>query len=274
MAAVKTETKLFPALLHKYPYSGTLSTLLYNWPIFAGALVFIVVTLSTGMLVASPWRWFFLLSGSGVLVLVGSILAATYFVYDWGSTREYDRLAELGEVASANVVVNITCGKLRGARGLLKLHRTGHYFLVDLYNPEKMNDPALHRARQMEPPLSPNRRIYQRTAQPNRLPLPHQWVDAIFCDFSLHEITGQADRDALFAEFARILKPGGRLLVAEHGRDWRNFLAFGPGVLTFLPASVWEAHFKKAGLQVTHHERWRGLVHLWVVERPIRRKAE
>jgi ubiquinone/menaquinone biosynthesis C-methylase UbiE len=261
---VKSQTGLFPTLLSHRHYSGTVSTILYNWPIFAGALFFGVVTITGSRWLSSPWDWLFWVSGVGVLALAVSILLTTFFVYDWGPKHEYDRLAELGDVASANVVIDITCGKLRGSRGLLPHHQQGHYFLIDIFDPIKMTDSALRRAREMEPRLISERRIYQRPGQPNRLPLPHKWADVIYCNFSLHEVQAVADRDALFAEFARVLKSEGRLLIAEHGRDLLNLIAFGPGAFSFFSPTTWSKHISKAGLTIQHHEHWRGFVHLWV----------
>ncbi len=262
--AVKSQSGLFPTLLSNRQYSGTTSTLLYNWPIFAGALFFGIIALGVSALLPTPWRWILLAAGIGVLGLMLSILMATFIVYDWGAKHEYDRLAELGNLAQANVVIDITCGKLRSTRGLLSHFQPGHYFLIDIYNAEKMKDYALRRAREMEPPLESKQRIYRQSGQPNRLPLPHNWADVIFCDFSLHEIQDSSDREALFAEFTRVLKPHGRLLIAEHGRDLLNTIAFGPGALSFFAPTVWQKHIAQAGLTIEHHQRWRGLVHLWV----------
>jgi ubiquinone/menaquinone biosynthesis C-methylase UbiE len=267
---VKSEMRFFPSLLSNRQYSGTMATLLYNWPIFAGALFFSMVTLTAGVLLPSPWHWLFLASGLAVLGLSLSILITSYFVYDCGQQHEYERLAELGQMAQANVVVDITCGKLRGTRGLLPLFKGGHYFLIDIYHAEKMPDAALRRARAWEPSLQAERRIYQRPGKANCLPLPHNWADVVYCNFSLHELQDASDREALFAEFARVLKPEGRLLIAEHGRDFLNFAAFGPGVFSFFSPVTWEKHIAKAGLAIQHHERWRGLVHLWVAGRKPR----
>ncbi len=266
---VKSQSRTFPALLNHH-YSGTMATLLYNWPIFAGAALFGLVTLVTSMWIAAPWSWLFMAGGGVTLALALSILAAAYVVYDGGGRREYDRLADLGGLERANVVVDITCGKLRGTRGLLARFRGGHYFLIDLYDPAKMNDTALRRARAMEPPLQAERRIYRRPGRPATLPLPHNWADVVYCHFSLHELQSAADRQALFAEFARVLKPDGRLLLAEHGRDLPNLIAFGPGAFSFLSPATWQKHMAEAGLTVYHHERWRGLVHLWVAGRKPR----
>ncbi len=263
---VKSETKIASNLLSNDQYFGTIAMLLYNWPLFASALVFSTVTISVGWWLSAWWGGLFWGSGMAVLGLSLSILLASFMVYDWGD-HEYDRLVELGNLPQANVVADITCGKLRGTRGLLAHFSGGHYFLLDIYDPAKMPDVALRRAREMEPPLETERRIYRRTGQPQRLPLPHNWADVIYCSYCLHEIETPLDRDAIFKEFARMLKPNGRLLIAEHGRDWRNFIAFGPGAFSFFSAATWQQHMEQAGLIIKQHERWRGLVHLWVVER-------
>lgn len=264
---IKTESKSGLKLLNNRQYSGMVAMLLYNWPIFLGAALFSLVTIGLSFILPPLWQTLFLVSGGGVLGLAMIILLASYMVYDWGDHHEYDRLAELSKIGQANVVVDITCGKLRGTRGLLPYVSGGHYFLIDIYETTKMKDLALQRARQIEPPLNTSQRLYRRTGQPGRLPLPHNWVDIIYCHCSLHELLNPADRQAIFADFARMLKPTGQLLIAEHDRDWQNLLAFGPGVLSFFTKATWEKDFAQAGLVIRQHERWRGLMNLWVIER-------
>ncbi len=266
----KSQTRFTPNLLRNNQYFGTISTLLYNWPIFSGALACGLVALAASTFLNNPWNWILLLGGLIVLILIVNILVASFIVYDWGQKREYDRLAELGNLTEANVVIDITCGKLRGTRGLLSQFQQGHYFVIDIYEPKKMTDPALRRAREMEPPLEANRRIYRRSGSPTSLPIPHNWADVVYCSFSLHELQRSEDRQAIFREFARILKPDGKLLMAEHGRDFPNFVAFGLGVFSFLTPATWTRHITDAGLTIQHHERWRGLAHLWVANRKLR----
>jgi ubiquinone/menaquinone biosynthesis C-methylase UbiE len=263
----KSQSRLTPNLLRNGQYSGTISTILYNWPLFSGALFFGLIAIAASIFLRAPLNWLLLIAGAATCIVVLNIWIASFIVYDWGQQREYERLATLGNLSNANVVIDITVGKLRGTRGLLTRFQQGHYFVIDIYDPDKMSDLALKRARELEPPLEAGRRIYRRKGKAGNLPIPHNWADVIYCSFSLHEIQNSADRQAIFNEFTRILKPNGKLLIAEHGRDWPNFLVFGLGALSFVSPKTWTKHINKAGLDITHHERWRGLVHLWVAER-------
>ena len=266
----KSQAGFFPELLRKQQYSGTIATLVYNWPIFVGILVFGLATLLSSIFLIAPWNWLFIIAGAGALVLILNIVIASFIVYDLGRRREYDRLAELANLDEANVVIDVTCGKLRGTQGLLSRFAGGHYFVLDIYDPDKMADAALRRARTMIPVLDTDRRIYRRSAKFDGLPIPHNWADIVYCSFSLHELHNAEDRHKIFAEFARILKPNGQLLIAEHSRNWLNFIAFGPGIFSFFPSATWAKHISEAGLVIKHQERWRGLAHLWVAERRLK----
>ena len=51
-----------------------------------------------------------------------------------------------------------------------------------------------------------------------RLPFPGGWFDCVTVAFGLRNMT---HKDAALAEMARVLKPGGRLLVLEFSRVWK-----------------------------------------------------
>jgi cytochrome c biogenesis protein CcdA len=117
--AAKSQPRFFPSLLRHHQYSGAISTILYNWPLFLGAVLFGLATVVAGTFLQSQWEWVLIVGGLGTFILLFNIVVASFVVYDWGHKREYERLAELGDLSEANVVIDISCGKLRGTRGML-----------------------------------------------------------------------------------------------------------------------------------------------------------
>jgi hypothetical protein len=106
-----------------------------------------------------------------------------------------------------------------------------------------MPEPAISRARRLHPPLRP--------ASPailDALPAPAAACDTVFVFFAAHEIRDRVRRVTFFRELARVSSPNGQVLVAEHLRDCRNFLAFGPGFLHFYSRGEWLRVAREAGL--------------------------
>jgi hypothetical protein len=77
----------------------------------------------------------------------------------------------------------------------------------------------------------------------------------LFLLFAAHEIRQPARRTVFFLESARVLANSGQLLLVEHMRDWKNFLAFGPGFLHFHSRDEWLRLAHDAGLTVEREDR-------------------
>jgi hypothetical protein len=97
--------------------------------------------------------------------------------------------------------------------------------------------------------------------------LPPQ--DAAFLIFTAHELRRAEARTRLFREVASSLAPSGQLAVVEHVRDWRNFLAFGPGFWHFLPLRTWHATADAAGLRIREEFAVTPFVRVFLMEKAI-----
>ena len=79
-------------------------------------------------------------------------------------------------------------------------------------------------------------------------PLRDAEFETIFLIFVAHELRHRSARLRFFREVVRSLKPGGRVVLVEHLRDFNNFVAYGPGALHFFSRSEWLRVCSQAGL--------------------------
>jgi hypothetical protein len=139
---------------------------------------------------------------------------------------------------------NVTAG-LDESTLVLRELLGGSSSTLDLFDPVRMTEPSIHRARAADPPVAGSL-----PAEPGRLPLGDAAVDAAFVIFAAHELRSVADREAFFDELVRITRRGGHVLLVEHPRNVANLVAFGPGALHFFPAAEWRRLATSAGLDV------------------------
>ena len=69
-----------------------------------------------------------------------------------------------------------------------------------------------------------------------RLPVASGSQDTVFAVFAAHELRHRAHLKALFDEIARVLRPGGTLVLVEHLRNAAATVVYGPGAWHFRPA--------------------------------------
>ncbi|MGB6974096.1 MAG: class I SAM-dependent methyltransferase [Terracidiphilus sp.] len=222
-----------------------------------------------GLLIASkklpPWLELVVLCGGAIVAFwTVSSLVVSWYVYDHAGVTRWQWLPRR-IAASPYCWANIHAGLDESTSTLRRLFPGTEGSAVDIYDPGEMTEPSIARARRIHPSAEPFRR-----GKYHALPLPENGCDAVFLLFAAHEVRATEHRTLLFRETARVLRQEGCIVLVEHLRDWKNFLAFGPGVLHFHSRKDWLLTIRDAGLVVEQESPVTPFVECFVLRRAER----
>ncbi|MFI2765294.1 methyltransferase domain-containing protein [Streptomyces echinatus] len=234
--------------------SGVRDVIAYNWPRYAAALATAAgLAAVSGRLPPAP-RALARAGSAAAVGLLASATAASWLVYDRSELYGYGWLdAVLAQEPAAHLVVGT--GLDEASDVLAARWPASRQTTVDLYDPAVMTEASVRRARRRVPPPA-----HALPGRPDALPVAAAAVDAVFLVFAAHELRRAEQRRRLFEECARVLRPGGRLIVVEHLRDGANTAVFGPGAWHFWPRAEWLRLAGHAGLRPVAERRIAGLV--------------
>jgi len=228
------------ATLYKRPapprprFSGVWQTVRFNYPLFLAAAL--AVCVGTAILSFAPlasWvRWMLF-----VIVLLGASWAlmtilVAHLVYDRSDAFGFRWLSSY--LQSAQTWANVHAGFDQTSNMLREVLPNSAGIPVDIYDPAVTTESSIRRARAATQAPSGTR-----TGRYDQLPLADQSLDMVLFLFAAHELRTSAQREALFNEATRALKPGGVIVLAEHMRGFMTALAFGPGVFHFHSEKQW-----------------------------------
>ncbi|MGD3109942.1 class I SAM-dependent methyltransferase [Streptomyces sp. YGL11-2] len=180
-------------------------------------LVWGVVSLTVGGPAVAPWAFCY---GCLAFLAAGLYLYATLR----GKFVVWDRLLDDLALGSDESVLDLGCG--RGAVLLAAARRLpeGRAHGVDLWRSQDQsgNDPSVtERNAQAEGVAD---RIELHTADITRLPFENGTFDAVVSSLAIHNISDAAHRTTAIEEAVRVLRPGGRLVIADI-RNTRQYRA-------------------------------------------------
>jgi SAM-dependent methyltransferase len=224
-------------------YQGILQILRFNWPWYAGAFVILLASCALlprlnavpaikgliGIGIGCAFYW----AAASVLV--------SYWIYDLSALAKWEWIKASIPLLSGQAA-SIHCGFDESTNELRRIFPDATISAWDIYKPDLMTEGSIARARHTQTAPTAISVHYA------NLPESANALDAIFLIFAAHEIRSAKAREEFFHELFRVLKPGGTVLLVEHLRDWRNFVAYGPGFLHFLAAKEWLRLAKLAGL--------------------------
>ncbi|MBN9792441.1 SAM-dependent methyltransferase [Pseudonocardia sp. TMWB2A] len=138
-----------------------------------------------------------------------------------GKFVAWERLLDRAAIAEDARVLDVGCG--RGAVTVAVARRVprGRVAGVDLWRrgDQSGNDPATTRANLEAAGVA--ERVELHTADMRDLPFPDASFDLVVSSLAVHNLPRSEDRDRAVDEMCRVLRPDGRLVVADLGRTAR-----------------------------------------------------
>lgn len=180
------------------------------------------------------------------LVLLAYSLFGLYRMYGHPGVHYMRRLVELGGVKGPVTVADLHIGTYRHAFLLSDVLPEAKIQSVDCWNVEgESPEEAVQDVRDLEVPPNSDARITASRAEQFTVPLADASCDAVCFGFGTHEIPTGGAREKLFAEAIRILKPGGKVLLFEHGWDAHNYVIFGPVIHHVTKRQDWDKFLRE-----------------------------
>ncbi|HZS54575.1 MAG TPA: class I SAM-dependent methyltransferase [Bryobacteraceae bacterium] len=240
-------------------YLGMRQIFEYNRPFYLSTMAAVIATsILAPRLPLLPGTLLLLAAGVAVFWICSSLLVSHY-IYDRSGLYRLDWLKGCLSRPPRRWI-NIHAGIDEISGGISSMFPDSEAQKVDIYDPLEMTESSINRARRFS-------RVASSSASWHDLPAADREFDTAFLIFTGHELRRHEARVRLLSRIAQVLQTGGELVLVEHLRDWRNFLAFGPGFFHFLSARAWRDAVHAAGLSIRMRRTVTPFIHVFVLQR-------
>ena len=244
------------------PYQGVVQILLFNRRMYATTTPALIVCWIAAAFLPAAGRIALLVASAPAAFWLATSLAVSHYVYDRFPLYNL-RWLERTLARTPRRWLNVHSGWDETSELLMSVFPGADGQAADIFDAQVMTEPSIRQAHRM------NRSAMKASpARYDALPFEAGTFDAAFAIFAAHELRRHDQRVQLFREIARVLAPGGEFVLIEHARDWRNFLAFGPGFLHFFSGRAWRSVARAAGLMVHTEFRMTPFVQVYLLRRP------
>lgn len=216
--------------IRRKPFQGILNIIEFNWHFYIIALICILSLYIGSLYVATTIYYIFTLIIFIIFGIISLSLLVSYYIYDYSRLYEFKWLENLEN----KKVINIHAGFDESSHIIKAKFPQINLTVCDFYDPKKHTEISIKRARTKYPPNKTNKII-----KSNLLPFASNSVDHVLLIFAAHEIRDEKERRLFFEELNRIVKNNGSIILVEHLRDIKNFLAYNIGFLHFYSKKTW-----------------------------------
>lgn len=219
-------------------FQGLANIIRFNWHFYVLSAAVII----TGLFFRQwlPVQLLLLLMTASILLS----LVVSWYIYDGSGLYQLRWLHEI-TIAPGQQIVNIHAGFDETSHLLQQKYPEAALLVFDFYDPTKHTEVSIERARKVYAPYPGTQ-----TISTAAVPLPPASADAIFLLLAAHEIRDEEERSRFFAQLQQRLQAHGKIIVLEHLRDARNFIAYNIGCLHFFSDATWKRTFAAAQLRI------------------------
>lgn len=241
--------------IDRKPFQGVMNIIRFNWHFYAIAALLLLLS---GYFSEYP------LLRIICWILVGSMLlslAVSWYIYDRSSLYSLHWLDNL-ITSPGKQLMNVHAGFDETSHLLSQKYPGSKLTVFDFYDPVKHTEISIERARKVYAAYPGTQAIH--TAN---IPVTTASADTILVFMAAHEIRDEAERNIFFRELRRSLQDQGKIVVVEHLRDIRNFMAYNLGFLHFFSRPTWQRTFTAAGLNMVSEIKITPFLSAFLLER-------
>ena len=223
-------------------FQGVLNILSFNRHFYVIGLGILSLLFASRLFIEWPDVIFWVIIVAFLYGLIMPLIVSAY-VYDFSGYYDLHWLKNvIRDEDRVKLIVNINAG-FDETSFIIKNKFPGSDLKVfDFYNAKQHTEPAIKRARKVSLVYPDTRQI-----ESDKIPLNDNTVDIVFLLSAVHEIRSHKEKVQFLKECYRLSKPGGKVIMVEHLRDFPNFLAFTVGFTHFFSRAAWKKAFDQAG---------------------------